>query len=190
MLGTHGHCSFQSKKNPPAPKVLTTWYGLITIRHIIYSDFKMRNMNLVTRLFTLTALGIFVSGCAPRIDYRGKLPEELEVKKIIPGKTSQMEVATLIGSPTLESSYGSQEWLYIYKKEETKSFLKPDVTEDSLLRINFNPAGIVTKVTKEDPNFAEIDPVKYKTESVGQDTPMLQQIFSNFGRLARKKEPK
>lgn len=140
-------------------------------------------LGVVTALMTITA-------CSPRIDYRGKNPEPKELKQIHPG-LHQEEVLNLIGSPTFETIYGAKKWFYVYKKTETTSFLDPKTIEKNTISISFNDQGIVEKVEDLDPATAQdIDPIRHKTKTVGEDRPFLQQVFSNFGRVARKESGK
>lgn len=129
-------------------------------------------------------------GCSSRVDYRGKLPEMKDATKIVPGKSTETDVLSLIGSPTLESMYGSKQWVYVYKKEERTAFFKPTLTEKNMFVVDFSDQGVVQSIQDVDADFSELDPLKYKTKTIGQDRPLLQQIFSNFGRLARQNEKK
>jgi outer membrane protein assembly factor BamE (lipoprotein component of BamABCDE complex) len=146
----------------------------------------MRPIKLIFSAVTVMLL----AACNPRIDYRGKLPDLEQVEKIKPGVSTIYDVLGLIGSPTFETEYGPKQWFYVYKKTETTSFFRPDVKEKNMLAITFNEHGLVQKVEDMDPVDSEIDPIRYKTKTVGEDQPFLQQVFSNFGRVARKESSK
>lgn len=140
----------------------------------------------------LVALATFatLTACSPRIDYRGKAPETKDLAKIKVGVYTQNNVLQAIGSPTFESSYGPKTWFYVHKKTSTKAFLTPDILEKNTISITFNDKGIVQRIEDMDPNERDINPLSYATPTVGQDRTMLQQVFSNFGKVAKKSEAK
>ena len=137
-------------------------------------------------LVTLTLL----TACSPRIDYRGKSPEVKDISKIVPGKSNKFDVLSAIGSPTFESNYGPKTWFYVHKKTETTSFFKPNIMEKNTIAVTFNTLDVVEKVEDLDPDMQDINPVSHTTPTVGSDRTVLQQVFSNFGRKAKKSEPK
>ena len=134
--------------------------------------------------------GLLLVSCSSTIDYRGKLLEPEQIAKIKIGQQSEEEVIALIGSPTSTSLYGSKKWYYIYKKTAKTSFFEPSTLEEKMVIVSFNDQGIVTDVVQTTPDGRVIDPISHTTPTLGQDRPMLQQIFSNFGRFAKKAEPK
>ncbi len=124
--------------------------------------------------------------CAPTIDYRGKLPDAELVAQLKTGQT-QEEVIGLIGSPTTVADYEKTKWLYTYKKTETASFFEPTVLEEKILALTFDTQGRLQSVEQQKPDGTVIDPLRYKTPTVGEDRPILKQVFGNFGKEARKK---
>jgi len=145
--------------------------------------------NVRTVFLCLTTL-IALSACTPRVDYRGKAPEPKDLSKIQVGKHTQHDVLTTIGSPTFESKYGAKTWFYVYKKTTTTSFLKPDIAEKNTIAITFSKRGIVEKIEDMDPDMQAIIPLSHSTPTVGEDRTLLQQVFSNFGRSAKKSSKK
>ncbi len=140
-------------------------------------------------LIPLTTLAL-LTACSPRVDYRGKAPEIKDISKIQPKVSTTYDVLAAIGSPTFESTYGPKTWFYIHKKTETMSFFKPNITEKNTIAVTFNYKGIVQKVEDMDPEMQEINPVAHTTPTVGADRTILQQVFSNFGRTAKKTDKK
>ena len=131
-----------------------------------------------------------MTACSPRVDYRGKSPEGKDISKIKVGSFTKYDVLSAIGSPTFESFYGDTTWFYIHKKTEKLSFFKPDIKEKNTVAITFDKKGVVTKVEDLDPEMQDIHPISHRTPTVGSDRTILQQVFSNFGRTAKKTEKK
>lgn len=140
-------------------------------------------------LFPLATLAL-LAACSPRVDYRGKAPEVKDLTKIQPRVHTTHDVLATIGSPTFESTYGPKTWFYVHKKTETTSFFKPDIIDKNTIAITFDDKDVVAKMEDMDPEMQDIDPLTHTTPTVGADRTMLQQVFSNFGRVARKSETK
>lgn len=140
----------------------------------------------------LVAVVIFaaLTACVPRVDYRGKAPETKDLAALQTGAHTQNDVLRAIGSPTFESAYGPKTWFYVHKKTETKAFLTPDIVEKNTIAITFNEKGIIEKIEDMDPEEQDITPISHATPTVGHDRTILQQVFSNFGRGAKKSEEK
>jgi len=133
---------------------------------------------------------LLLISCSSTVDYRGKMPEPEKIAEIKIGQQSEEDVIALIGSPTSTSLYGPKKWYYIYKKTAKTSFFDPSTLEEKIVIVSFNDQGIVSDVVQMTPDGRIIDPVRQTTPTHGQDRPMLQQIFSNFGRFAKKAERK
>lgn len=140
-------------------------------------------------VYTLIVCCLLV-GCSSNIEYRGKLPESEQLAKIKVGQHREEDVISLIGSPTNTSLYGPKKWYYIHKKTEKTSFFEEKVLEEKMIIVSFNDNGIVNDVVEVTPDGKVIDPIRHKTPTLGEDRPILQQIFSNFGRFAKRAEKK
>lgn len=164
------------------------------LSHAIYErkDYlkRVKMMKNLGRFLLPVAILALLAACSPRIDYRGKAPEIKSLSKIQTGVHTSHDVLATIGSPTFESTYGPKTWFYVHKKTETTSFLKPSIAEKNTIAITFNEQGVVEKIEDMDPEMQDIDPLTHTTPTVGADRTILQQVFSNFGRVARKSEKK
>ena len=133
---------------------------------------------------------LHLTGCSNRIDYRGKAPDLKALETIKAGSSTKQDVLNTIGSPSFETQYGPKVWYYVSKKEESKAFFPPKVTERQTIAISFSNSGLVTKVEDLDPFQKEIIPVKDKTKSAVPEKPLIKQIFANFGKIAKKDDKK
>lgn len=147
-------------------------------------------MKKLGHFFLPLATLALLAACSPRVDYRGKAPEIKNLTQIQRGVHTSHDVLAAVGSPTFESTYGPKTWFYIHKKTETTSFFKPDIVEKNTIAITFNDQDIVESLEDMDPEMQDINPITHKTPTVGADRTILQQVFSNFGRVARKSETK
>jgi len=126
------------------------------------------------------------SACTPRIDIHGKLPEPEALEQIQQGQHTREDVMRLIGSPSSASDFGQSVWYYLYKKTKTVSFLTPEVLDEKLILITFDKNGYVEQVLEQDGKGQKIEPVKRSTPTLGQERPILEQVFGSFGRLAKR----
>ena len=131
-----------------------------------------------------------LSACSPHVDYRGKSPEFKDLSKVQTGVSTTYDVLSAIGSPTFESTYGPKTWFYVHKKTETRSFFTPNIIEKNTIAVTFNSKDVVEKIEDMDPEMQDINPVSHTTPTVGSDRTVLQQVFSNFGRTAKKTDKK
>ena len=137
--------------------------------------------------FSLVAsIILLVTGCTARIDHRGKLPDADQIAKIKPGIQDKEEVLRLIGSPSSIASFKENIWIYDYKVTETVSFFLPRETTHKLYIIKFDKQGKVQEIREEDGRGHTIVPIRRVTPSHGDDRTLLQSIFGNFGRKAKK----
>src|SRR5258706_15726574 len=96
------------------------------------------------RKFVLTVLSAaFVAGCSPNVETRGYLKEPDWKEHIVLNQTSRDEVLSVLGSPSVRSSFGPEEWYYIALKRENYGFMKPEIADQDITRISFNDDGTV-----------------------------------------------
>ncbi|MBM3468255.1 MAG: outer membrane protein assembly factor BamE [Alphaproteobacteria bacterium] len=146
-----------------------------------------RNVSLITLLLFAT----LNAGCSPTIETRGFNTGSVKFDQIKPGIQSKQEVQELLGSPSTIPSFDNNKWYYIYKKTSATSFFTPTVLEQQVTVITFDNRGIVSDVkTHTGEEAKNIKPIERKTETVGQESGVLREVFSNFGRMSSKKPSK
>lgn len=128
-------------------------------------------------------------GCAGVTDTRGNFPLKEVVEEIKPGRHSQREVKSMLGSPSTRATFEKQEfWYYIGEKTETLAFFKPKILERLILVVQFDKDGVVKKITKLDASNAKnIALVKRITPTKGKELSVFQQILGNVGRFGKPK---
>ena len=128
-------------------------------------------------------------GCTGVTATRGNFPLKEVVEEIKPGRHSQREVTSMLGSPSTQATFEKQEyWYYIGEKTETLAFFKPKILERLILVIQFDKNGVVKKITKFNASDAkDIALVERTTPTKGKELSVLQQILGNVGRFGNSK---
>jgi outer membrane protein assembly factor BamE (lipoprotein component of BamABCDE complex) len=144
-------------------------------------------------LRTLSGLAVAaaLAACAPMIDTRGNMPPPEVVSTIQPGVTTRTQVSQLLGSPSSVATFNDRTWYYIGRKTETVAFLSPEVTEQQILVIKFDEAGVVQDFEKRGMESArEVAMNDRETPTAGHSLGFFEQLFGNIGRFSGKKDEK
>ena len=129
----------------------------------------------------ILALGL--GACAQDIRVRGNLPDAEAVSKINPGVHSQIDIQSLLGSPSTKSTFQDSKWYYIGQKSTQFAFFAPEVLERTVLVVSFDAAGlVVTTRTYDLADGRAIDPVDRITPTEGREISILQQLIGNLGK--------
>lgn len=135
----------------------------------------------------LAAVLPLVTGCGAQRLQSGYVIDQYTVDQVRPGVTDRDSVATLLGTPSTETTFGdAKTWYYVSRETEQFAFLKPDVTDQQVVAVHFNGAGVVESVqryTLEDGK--PIEPVERITPTRGREMTVLEQLFGNLGRFNR-----
>jgi outer membrane protein assembly factor BamE (lipoprotein component of BamABCDE complex) len=135
-------------------------------------------------MLLVTAFAAGLSACTGRVDTRGNLADPEVVSQITPGESTRGTVEDLLGSPTSIATFNDQTWYYIGRKTEKFAFFKPEVLEQQVVAVHFDPNGVVDGVKLYGPDDArEVELVDRTTPTAGQELSVLQQLFSNLGRF-------
>jgi len=123
-------------------------------------------------------------GCGPKVETNGYVKRE-EIKSLItPGKSTRDEVQTTLGSPSAQSTFGNDSWYYITDRKEAYAFMKYDIVEQNVTRIDFDENGLVTSVDDYDKsNSEDIQLVKRETATEGHTLGFFEQMLGNIGRF-------
>jgi outer membrane protein assembly factor BamE (lipoprotein component of BamABCDE complex) len=136
--------------------------------------------------FVLTALAVSMTlaACTGRLDTRGNLADPEVVGQITPGQSTRGTVQDLLGSPTTVATFNDRTWYYIGRKTEKLAFFKPDVLEQEVVAVRFDPNGVVENVKVYGAEDArEIKLVDRTTPTAGKELTVLQQLLGNVGRF-------
>lgn len=144
-------------------------------------------------LRTVSALALLgaATACAPMVDTRGNMPPADVVATIQPGVTTRAQVSQLLGSPSSVATFNDRTWYYIGRKTETLAFLQPEVTDQQVLVVKFDDAGVVKDLEKRGMEIAQdVDMDSHETPTAGHSLGFFEQLFGNIGRFSGKKDDK
>lgn len=142
------------------------------------------------RIAAVAVLALALAACTGRVDTRGNLADPEVVSQITPGESTRGTVEDLLGSPTTVATFNDQTWYYIGQKTERFAFFKPEVLEQQVVAIHFDPTGIVEGVKIYGPEDArEVALVERTTQTAGRDLSILQQLLGNIGRFSSEGGP-
>ena len=124
------------------------------------------------------------AGCSPTVTNHGYRLDPDLIAQIRPGVTSRDQVARLLGSPSSVGTFGDQSWYYVTQRTEQVSFYQSKVADQRVVRIDFDPSGVVKDIDQRGLQEARnVAPAKDITPSTGNELTLLQQFIGNIGRF-------
>ncbi len=134
-----------------------------------------------------TILLVFVSlmatACTPTQAVRGNIVEDYRLSEITPGISTRQNVLQSLGSPTTQAPFDDNVWYYIGQKTEKTGIFDPKVTEEKIVVVAFDEAGIVQQAQVVDADRINIPRVRDKTPTSGNEITPLQQMLGNLGKF-------
>ena len=139
--------------------------------------------------FTIVAmigLGLALSACAGSRDHKGFVIDPVLADSIQVGVDNKDSVTRTIGRPTFTSQFDPNDWYYVSRDTAQLAFRDPKVTEQTVLRVQFDPAGNVTSVQKTGKELvANVDPSSDKTPTLGRKRSFFEELFGNIGTISQ-----
>jgi outer membrane protein assembly factor BamE (lipoprotein component of BamABCDE complex) len=138
----------------------------------------------LTNCVLLVAAAALLASCTANVSTHGHTLSAEDLERIRPGVTSREEVARILGSPSTVGTFDKERWFYVSQRNEVMSFYKADITQQDVVRIDFDANGIVSDVRMHGLEMAQaIDPDPNKTRTLGNELGAVQQILGNIGRF-------
>lgn len=137
----------------------------------------------VRALVLVAALG--VGGCAPTYVNHGFAPQIAELDALAAGVDTRGSVLRKLGRPSSIGAFDSEIWYYVASRTEKFAFYQPKVVDRTVAVVRFDENGLVTQVNRyglEDGKV--VDLVTATTPTYGRELTVLQQLFSNVGRVS------
>ena len=145
-------------------------------------------MRMMRTIFILGTIGLILSltaGCSARQNTRGNLPTKDQVALITLGVHGREDVRTVLGAPSIVSTFDENIWYYIGRRTSQYAFFKRSVIEQQVLIVRFAPEGSVRKISRLDKSDGrEVELVERETPSAGRQLGLLEQLFGNVGRFS------
>ena len=134
----------------------------------------------------IIGLGLALSACAGIRDHRGFVIDQTLADAIQVGIDNKDSVAKTLGRPTFTGQFDPNEWYYLSRDTTQLAFRDPKVTEQTVLRVQFDPAGNVIAVQKTGKELiARVDPSGDKTPTLGRQRSFFEELFGNIGTISQ-----
>lgn len=139
------------------------------------------------RLIKVTLLGcalIALGACSSIRESRGFVNDPVLTNSIQPGIDNRRSVEGTLGRPTFESQYGENTWYYIASITGRRPFVRPRISEHSVMAIQFDDAGNVKSVERSGvEEVVYLTPDGEKTPTLGRERGFLEDLFGNIGQV-------
>jgi len=157
------------------------------------TSIRLRHRAGILATVALVAVaGSALTGCGivePVTAHRGYIINESDLDKIKPHQTTQDQVETYMGSPSVKSTINDEAWYYISSKTETFLFYPPEEVERQVIAVYFDKTKEVQDVRYFGLKDGEIIDMETRvTPTRGKELTILGQLFSNMGRFNKQKD--
>lgn len=143
---------------------------------------KTRTLMLLAAAALTLALA---AGCESRQNLRGSLPPPEQVALVTPGVHGREDVRTLLGAPSVISTFDENIWYYIGKRTSQWAFFDRNIIEQQVVIVRFAPEGPVQQISRLDKSAGrDVEIVERETPSAGRKLGLLEQLFGNIGRFS------
>ena len=123
-----------------------------------------------------------LGGCAGVREHRGYVFDEQLASGIQVGVDNKSSVERTLGRPTFTGQFNANEWYYVGRDTATLAFRRPRVTDQTVLRVNFDQAGNVASLqTTDEKQIASIHPSGDRTPTLGRKRSFFEELFGNIG---------
>lgn len=156
----------------------------------LYENIFMTNFRPYFLLVNLLFCFGLLANCQS-VDVRGQYINDEMVKKINQTKPTQAELVRLVGMPTFVPDYSRNNWYYIQRSIARRSWLKPKILNQRIVKITFNKKKkVLSAQLFQDKYNSAIRAESRFTRTRGTEQTTLQKFTQNFGRFVGKKKKK
>ena len=134
----------------------------------------------------IIAAGLALSACAGIREHRGFVIDPTLAEGIQVGTDNKDSVTRTLGRPTFTGQFDPNDWYYVSRNTAQLAFRDPKVTEQTVLRVQFDQAGNVSSVQKTGKELiAQVDPSSDKTPTLGHKRSFFEELFGNIGTISQ-----
>ena len=134
----------------------------------------------------IIAAGLAMSASSGIRDHRGIVIDQTLAEGIQVGIDNKESVARTLGRPTFTGQFDPNDWYYVSRDTTQLAFRDPKVTDQTVLRVQFDQAGNVTSVQKTGKELiARVEPSGDKTPTLGRDRSFFEELFGNIGTISQ-----
>ncbi len=157
-----------------------------------YSFLRIAGIRCLLQILLLASIAtplLILSACEPKVQERGFVLDEESVGQKVKIGASKSDVIRALGSPSTVSHFGGENWYYISSRKEAVAFLKPEVTKQDVVKIEFDSSGRVREIHYFDESDSEnFNYAEGKTPTEGHSLGFFEQILGNLGRFNSQKD--
>ena len=134
----------------------------------------------------IIAAGLALSACSGIREHRGFVIDQTLAEGIQVGIDNKESVTKTLGRPTFTGQFDQNDWYYVSRNTAQLAFRDPKVTEQTVLRVQFDQAGNVSSVQKTGKELiASVDPSSDKTPTLGRKRSFFEELFGNIGTISQ-----
>ena len=134
----------------------------------------------------IIVLGIALSACTGIREHKGFVIDPTLAEGIQVGVDNRDSVLKSMGRPTFTGQFDPNDWYYLSRDTTQLAFRDPKVTQQTVLRVQFDQAGNLIAVQKTGKELiAKVDPSGDKTPTLGRDKSFFQELFGNIGTISQ-----
>ena len=134
----------------------------------------------------IVAAGLALTACAGIREHKGFVIDQALADGIQVGVDNKDSVARTLGRPTFTGQFDPNDWYYVSRNTAQLAFRDPKVTEQTVLRVQFDQAGNVASVQKTGKELiAQVDPSGDKTPTLGRQRSFFEVLFGNIGTISQ-----
>ena len=134
----------------------------------------------------IIGLGVALSACSGMREHRGFVIDPALAEGIQVGVDNRDSVQKSMGRPTFTGQFDPNDWYYVSRDTTQLAFRDPKVTQQQVLRVQFDKAGNVTSVQRTGKELiAKVDPSGDKTPTLGRQRSFFEELFGNIGTISQ-----
>ena len=134
----------------------------------------------------IIGLGMALTACAGIRDHRGFVIDPTLADSIQVGVDNKASVERTMGRPTFTGQFDANEWYYVSRNTAQLAFRDPKVTDQTVVRVQFDQAGNVVGVQKTGKELiAKVEPSGDKTPTLGRKRSFFDELFGNIGTISQ-----
>ena len=155
----------------------------------IYYNGRMRHIYILQNrwikgLIAVTVLATLATGCSPKFNNHGNIPQGELIDSIRIGSSNREQVSAMLGNPSAVATFDNEAWYYVGSRTSQIAFLDPKILERKVLVVRFDKQGIVRQVERlEKQDGRDIQVVDRKTPTRGKEFTILEQLLGNVGKF-------
>lgn len=118
-------------------------------------------------------------------EVRGNKVSPEELSRIVPGKTTQADASTILGSPTAKGTFNQNDWYYISEITRPVVAGTNSVLSQQVVVLSFNDQGLLQNMHHLNQQDAMNVPIVSRTTpSPGTEAGFFQQLLGNIGKFS------